>query len=151
MKRSSVAVATVLLAFTASVASSQDHTHPQGEQLGTVRFETSCSPAVRPQFERGIALLHSFEFGASIRAFNDVLAADSTCAMTHWGIAISRWGNPMAAGNRAPELIRQAKVASDAAGRRGALASARARGCIRALSVLLDDFEHKPHVSRVPA
>ena len=151
MKRSSVAAATVLLAFTASVASSQDHTHPQGEQLGTVRFETSCSPAVRPQFERGIALLHSFEFGASIRAFNDVLAADSTCAMAHWGIAISRWGNPMAAGNRAPELLRQAKVASDAAMRHGARASERERGYIRAVSVLFDDFENKPQAARVAA
>ena len=151
MTRSSITAATALLTFTATVALSQDHTHPQGEQLGTVRFETTCSPAVRPQFERGIALLHSFEFGASIRAFNDVLAADSTCAMAHWGIAISRWGNPMAAGNRSPDLLRQAKVASDAAIRLGARASERERGYIRAVSVLFDDFENKSQTARVAA
>ena len=30
------------------------------ERLGTVRFVTSCAPAVQPQFDRAVALLHSF-------------------------------------------------------------------------------------------
>ena len=151
MTSSSIIAAAVLLTLSAPVAISQDHPHPQGERLGTVRFATTCSPAVAPQFERGIALLHSFEFGASIRAFNDVLAADSTCAMAHWGIAISRWGNPMAAGNRSPELLRTAKVASDAATRLGARASERERDYIRAVSLLFDDFENRTQAQRIAA
>src|SRR5690349_18172064 len=112
MTLASLSVTAVFLAIGASVAHPQDHAHPGGaasEQLGTVHFPTTCNPKVAPQFDRGIALLHSFEFGASIRAFTDVLAADSTCAMAHWGIALSRWSNPMSAGNRSLDQLRQGK------------------------------------------
>ena len=30
------------------------------ERIGQVSFPTSCNPAVQPQFERAVALLHSF-------------------------------------------------------------------------------------------
>src|SRR5262249_58216278 len=66
-------------------AAGQQYAHAT-EQLGTVHFATSCKPAVAPTFDRAVALLHSFEFGASIRAFGDVLGADSSCAMAYWGI-----------------------------------------------------------------
>ena len=71
-------------------------------KLGTVHFPTSCSPSVSAQFDRAVTLLHSFEFGPAIRTFNAVLATDSTCAMARWGIALSRWTNPMLASNRTP-------------------------------------------------
>src|SRR5471032_718811 len=102
MTRVSVAVAAIILTLPAFAAYSQEHAHTDGaaEKLGTVHFATTCRPSVAPQFNRAVALLHSFEFGASIRAFNEVLAADSTCAMADWGIALSRWSNPMAPGNR---------------------------------------------------
>jgi hypothetical protein len=154
MTRPSVAAAAILVSLAASAAYPQDHPHPpgaSGEQLGTVHFTTTCSPRVATQFDRAVALLHSFEFGASIRAFNDVLAADSTCAMAHWGIALSRWSNPMTAGNRAPEQLLQGKQASDAAARRAARASERERGYIHAVGQLYDDFEHKDQRTRVAA
>src|SRR5688572_23112363 len=110
--------AALLLAF-ASAASSQVHVHPSGgtEKLGTVNFATSCKPVVAPQFNRAMALLHSFEFGASIKGFEGVLATDSTCAMAHWGLALSRWSNPMAAGNRSAQQLRQGSLAVEAAKR----------------------------------
>ena len=100
MTRLSHAAAAVLFTLPAFAAYSQEHAHLAGgptEKLGTVHFATSCTLGVAPQFDRAVALLHSFEFGASIRAFNEVLGADSTCAMAYWGIALSRWSNPMAA------------------------------------------------------
>src|SRR5688572_27341124 len=103
MTRLPPAAAAVLLTLPAFAAYPQEHAHPKNaraEQLGAVDFATSCSPTVAPQFDRAVALLHSFEFGASIQAFNEVLAADSTCAMAHWGIALSRWTNPMTPGQR---------------------------------------------------
>src|SRR5215210_6762831 len=93
------------------------HGHP--EKLGTVHFPTTCSPAVAPKFDRAIALLHSFEFGASIRAFNEVLAADSTCAMAHWGIALSRWTNPMTAGSRPVSRLQSGEAEVNAASAAG--------------------------------
>ncbi|HMG96740.1 MAG TPA: hypothetical protein VK565_10585, partial [Gemmatimonadaceae bacterium] len=142
MTRVYVAAAAILLSLPANA---QDHAHPEGaptERLGTVHFATSCSPSVAPGFNRAVALLHSFEFGGSIKAFNEVLAADSTCAMAHWGIALSRWSNPMAAGNRSVAQLQQGKQAVDAATRLGLRASERERGYISAVSQLYDDFEH---------
>jgi len=154
MTRLSIVAATVLLNLPAFRVYPQQHAHPQGaqaEKLGTVHFATSCSPTVAPQLDRAVALLHSFEFGASIRAFNEVLAADSTCAMAHWGIALSRWTNPMAAGNRSVALLRQGKQAVDAAMRLGVHASERERAYIHAVSRLYDDFEHKDQRTRILA
>ncbi len=154
MTRVSVAAAAVLLTILALAADAQEHAHPEGaptEKLGTVHFATSCSPTVAPQFDRAVALLHSFEFGASIRAFNQVLAADSTCAMADWGIALSRWSNPMAAGNRSVAQLQQGRQAVDAATRLGVHASERERGYIHAVSQLYDDFEHKDQRTRVVA
>ena len=153
MVRSMLATALVI-AVAASAAGAQEYPQPQGastERLGTVHFPTTCSPRVAPQFERAVALLHSFEFGASIRAFNDVLAADSSCAMAHWGIALSRWGNPMAAGSRSPDVLRQGKAAADAAARVGARASERERGYIHAVGQLFDDATMKSQAERVAA
>jgi len=153
MKRLSIAAATVLCLLPARVLT-QGHAHPSAgspEKLGTVHFATSCSPAVAPRFDRAVALLHSFEFGASIRAFDEVIAADSTCAMAHWGIALSRWSNPMSAGNRSPAQLRLGKQAADAALRLGAGASERERGYIRAVSQLYEDFERRDQRSRIVA
>jgi tetratricopeptide (TPR) repeat protein len=125
------------------------HAHP--ENLGTVHFPTTCSPAVATKFDRAVALLHSFEFGASIRAFNEVLAADSTCAMAHWGIALSRWTNPMTAGNRAVPLLRQGRESAEAATRLAARASERERAYINAVGQLYDDFEQKDQRTRIIA
>src|SRR5690242_4115023 len=79
-------------------ANAQDHTHPlTAEKLGSVNFATSCSAAAQPQFNRAVALLHSFEFGQAIEGFGATLNTDPSCAMAEWGIALSRWGNPFAA------------------------------------------------------
>src|SRR5581483_10283833 len=64
------------------------------DRVGRVEFTTSCSSAAQSIFNRAVALLHSFEFGRAIDGFNAVLAADKSCAMAEWGIALSRWGNP---------------------------------------------------------
>jgi hypothetical protein len=134
------------------VSGAQTHVHPSGgagERLGTVHFGTSCSAGVTREFDRAVALLHSFEFGASLRGFNEVIAADSTCAMAHWGVAMSRWGNPMAAGNRSPTLLQEGRRAVDAAMRVGVNATERERGYIQAVSRLYDDVERKDQRTRV--
>jgi hypothetical protein len=148
MTRVSVAAAAVLLTLPPSAAFAQD---APTEHLGSVHFATSCSPGVAPQFDRAVALLHSFEFGASIRTFNEVLAADSTCAMAHWGIALSRWSNPMSPGVRPVALLQQGRQAVDAATRLASRVSDRERGYIHAVGQLYDDVEHKDQRTRIVA
>ena len=154
MRRLSFAANAVFLTLFALAASAQEHVHPPAApagEFGTVHFATSCNPKVAAQFDRAVALLHSFEFGASIRTFNEVLAADSACAMAQWGIALSRWTNPMAAGNRSVAQLQQGKQAADAATRLAAQASERERGYISAVGKLYDDFEHKDQRTRIVA
>ena len=139
MDRRSIALLGMLLPAFASLRA-QDHAHPSTEKLGRVHFETSCAPAVTAQFDRAVALLHSFEFRAAIQGFERVLATDSTCAMAHWGIAVSRWTNPMTINIRPPALIARGRQAADAAARLAASrATPRERDYIAAVSTLYAD------------
>ena len=79
----------VLLAGLLPAIAVEEHSHPPPEKLGSVAFETSCSPEVGAAFNRAIALLHSFAYDASEQAFRDVARTDPRCAMAHWGIALS--------------------------------------------------------------
>jgi tetratricopeptide (TPR) repeat protein len=60
-----------------------------GEHLGTVSFAVSCSPSVRASVNRGVALLHDFWYEEARPQFEKIVAADPSCAMAHWGIAMS--------------------------------------------------------------
>jgi len=67
------------------------------EQLGKVTFPTSCDLKVQAQFERGVAMLHSYWFGSARKTFEAVLQQDPGCAMAYWGIAVDLLGNSHAA------------------------------------------------------
>jgi len=142
MKRAasvSFVVASVLCACALS-AFAQQHQHDHGSPtgpLGTVHFPTSCNRAVAQDFDHGIALLHSFWYSAAIETFTGVLKNDPSCAMAHWGIAMSWWGNPFA-GFRTP----QALVTGLAVVEKGKAAGAkteRERGYLAAVEVLYKD------------
>ena len=54
-----------------STARAQEHQHPAGDvqQLGQVMFSTSCTPEVQEDFNRAVAMLHSFWYQKSEKAF----------------------------------------------------------------------------------
>ncbi|HEX5387387.1 MAG TPA: hypothetical protein VFW66_11835 [Gemmatimonadales bacterium] len=139
----------LVLLMAAGRATAQEHPPAAAASLGTVHFETSCSPVVAPAFDRGVALLHSFEFGASARAFREVLASDSTCAMAYWGLALGRWGNPMATGNRDAAQLEAGRRAADAAARFDERATERERGYVTAVARLYADYERVGQEARV--
>ena len=88
------------------------------EELGTVHFVTSCDGSVERDFDRAVALLHSFWFSEAIEGFQTVLQKDAGCAMAHWGIALGWWSNPFGAFRSAQALaegsaaIERAKAAN---------------------------------------
>ncbi|MEP6731840.1 MAG: hypothetical protein ABJE10_14430 [bacterium] len=141
----------LLVAVASSRISAQEHAHGADDKLGSVHFATSCSPAVATDFDRGIALLHSFEFGASIRTFNTILERDSTCAMAHWGIALSRWTNPMSTANRPSAQLALGRGAAVSALRLSQKATERERGYAAAVNELYADYEHRDQHSRIVA
>src|ERR1700693_481690 len=78
------------LSFTAAFA----HDEP-GEKLGKVLFKTSCSPAAQKEFERALAMLHSFWFPETTTAFAAIPQTDASCAIAYWGLAVSIRPNPL--------------------------------------------------------
>src|SRR6266480_3927692 len=68
----------------------------QDEKLGKVVFPTSCAPNVQAEFDRGVAILHSYWFLIARRKFEGILQQDPTCAMAHWGVAMDFLGNTLA-------------------------------------------------------
>lgn len=91
--RATLSVA-LAVALAAPVAAEQGHQHhPSGEveKLGTVDFPVTCNKAARQKFGRAVALLHSFWYEEAERAFGDVARIDPSCAMAHWGVAMSNY------------------------------------------------------------
>jgi hypothetical protein len=141
------------LALAAS-SGAQSHAHSaaaSGQALGTVHFPTSCAPGVSPTFDRAVALLHSFEFGASVATFGEVASADPGCAMAQWGIAMSRWSNPMTLGAKPAAQLAQGRAAAEAGLRLAANATDRERLYLAAVSELYKDHERVDQRTRVLA
>ena len=82
---------TVLLHAAVSVAGAHEHSGsaPTAAELGSISFQTSCQPAVQSDFNRGIALLHSFWHDEARRTFDKVAEADPACAIAYWGQAMA--------------------------------------------------------------
>jgi hypothetical protein len=138
-----------------SPVAAADHEHEHGaggrppEQLGKVSFPTSCDPKVQPQFERGVALLHSFWFGQGLKAFRAVAEQDPGCAMAHWGIAINRLLNPFG-GEPGPAFRKEGAAAIEQARAIGAKTQ-RERDYIEAAALLYTDMDTKRWPERTVA
>ena len=91
------ALALGLLLGTAAPTIAQDHDHsgPRPEKLGQAHFETSCSPAAQREFDRALAMLHSFFFPETVKTFTNVATLDPSCAIAWWGVAFAQRPNPL--------------------------------------------------------
>jgi Tfp pilus assembly protein PilF len=143
-------VSLALVASGRGAAQEHEHGGAPGEKLGTVHFETSCSPAAAAPFDRAVALLHSFEFGTAIDAFGNTLSVDRTCAIAEWGIALSRWSNPFAVGDRPPAALKQGLEAIER-GRAIGAKTERERAYLDAAAMLYTDTAQLPQRTRALA
>lgn len=85
-----VAVLCGSLSFPIAADSSQT-AHHQDSEIGRVNFSTECSPSVQSTMERGLALLHSFQYEEAREAFTKASKLDPTCALAYWGQAMARY------------------------------------------------------------
>src|ERR1039457_966732 len=138
------------LALMASRGMAQEHQHGNGEKLGTVHFATSCNEAVQKEFDRAVALLHSFQFSRAIEGFDTVLKEDATCAVAYWGIALSDWSNPFAAGMKDKGQLQAGRESAERGKTVGAK-SERERAYLAAVGKLYIDFESTPQRARLIA
>jgi hypothetical protein len=92
--RSRIAISAILataLTLAAGPAVRADHNHSSEEHVGNVDFPTSCSVQAQPSLEKGLALLHSFQYSESDRTFGEAAEHDPQCAMAYWGKAMSQY------------------------------------------------------------
>jgi tetratricopeptide (TPR) repeat protein len=120
-------------------AQHQHESSSMPSRLGKVHFATSCAPDAQAEFDRGVALLHSFWFSAAIASFDKVAEKDPACAMAYWGIAMSWWGNPFG-GFRSPSAIAQGRAAVEKA-RAAGPKTARERDYIAAVELLYTEAD----------
>jgi tetratricopeptide (TPR) repeat protein len=135
----------VLLCPAITEAQEEHQHHEPGEKIGKVSFVVSCSAQAQKQFNRAVAWLHSFEYGESERAFNDIATIDPRCAMAQWGAAMSLyhqlWAPPSPA-----ELEKGARAAQKA--KQIGAKTKRERDYIDAIAQFFDDWERVDHSTR---
>ncbi|HSJ29942.1 MAG TPA: hypothetical protein VK933_00815, partial [Longimicrobiales bacterium] len=144
-------VSAAAAAILAMPARAQDHPHPAGDEakLGKVEFPVSCSDAVRPQFERAVAMLHSFWFESAKGAFTSIIDAEPACAMAHWGVAMTMLGNPMTRATPSAAALEEGAAASARALELGKAASHREQMYIDAVAAYYADYRTRDHMARM--
>lgn len=147
MNKRALTVAAFLL-FLAFRGVAQEHQHGDGEILGEVHFATSCNELAQNDFNRAVALLHSFQFSRAIDGFNAVLQKDPTCAIAYWGISLSDWGNPFAPGQK-PKAQLQIGLKSAKQGQKMGAKTERERAYLAAIDKLYTDYESTPQKVRL--
>jgi tetratricopeptide (TPR) repeat protein len=141
--RSLFAVGLITSALTGGALGQQD------ERLGKLSFPTSCDPKVQAEFERGVAMIHSYWFLIARRTFEGVLRQDPNCAIAYWGIAIDLLNNPFVAPPSRADA-EAAWAALDKAREIGAKTQ-RERDWIEALSAYYRDYDKTPVNVRLAA
>jgi hypothetical protein len=143
----------VILSFGAAGVWAHDEHEPVSsappEKLGKVDFPVSCNAEAQKEFNRAMALAHSFWFNPAINWFGTVLRHDTTCAMAYWGVALMSLGNPFT-WPPGPKAWNAGAIAL-AHARRIPAHTEREQDYIAALAVLFNDWETTDYRSRVLA
>lgn len=145
-----VAAATVLGKLALAAAGLDRAPPPPGlDRLGTVHFPISANPAAQQQFDRALAMLHSFWYEELEGAFGEVLRLDPSAGMAWWGVAMSLW-HPLwdpppdvAALQKGQDAVRRAQAA-------GPLTE-RERAYITAIGRFYADADRVDHATRAGA
>ena len=138
-----ILVAGITAALTCSALGQQD------EKLGKLSFPTSCDPKVQAEFERGVAMIHSYWFLIARRTFEGVLREDPNCAMAYWGIALDLLNNSLAV--VPPRADAEAAWAALEKARAVGAKTQRERDWIEALSAYYRDHDKRPVNARLAA
>lgn len=143
-------LAKVVTTLLAASTFAQEHQHGSAEKLGAVHFSTSCSVEAQKEFDRAVALLHSFQFSHAIQGFNAALKRDPSCGIAYWGIALSQWSNPFAAGLKDATQLEAGRESAER-GKAAGAKTERERAYIATVGNLYSNFESTPQQARLDA
>ena len=117
--------------------------------MGKVEFKVECTAAVQPDFNRAMALYHSFAWDDAMKAFDGIVKADKSCGMAHWGRAMVMLDNPFIwPGNLQPAKLNEIAAAL-AAARTAGLKSQREKDYVEAVAVFVRDHEKVAYPTRL--
>ena len=103
-------VFTAFLALAMSSTAQAQHHHSEAAstttmRVGTVKLRNEGNAAAQEPFQRGLALLHNFEYSTAAEAFRQAQAADPGFGLAYWGEAMTYnhplWAEQDAAAARA--------------------------------------------------
>ncbi|MGH9369649.1 MAG: hypothetical protein ACRD3M_18510, partial [Thermoanaerobaculia bacterium] len=144
-----IPILSALLLSVPAAAQHEGHSHPAGdEELGNVHFSVSCNEAAQKQFNRAVAMLHSFWYEESQKTFAEVLAADPRCGMAWWGVAMTQY-HPIWYPPTAAELAKGRDAVARA--RSVGAATEREKAYIEAIGVFYDGSDTTDHKTRAAA
>jgi hypothetical protein len=143
-------LAALVLLAPLTVLADDPHSHHQHEaaKVGTVVFPISCNDTAQAEFNRGVALIHSFWYAEAEKAFRGVAEADASCGMAWWGVAMANlhpiWAPPT------PDELKTGREAAAKAAALGAKTD-RESAYIAAISTFYTDAEKLDHPLRMAA
>ncbi len=124
------------------------HDAPDLGNIGKARLQTSCSESAQAEFDRGVALMHSFWYLEAENAFRRAAAADESCGMAWWGVAMANlhpiWAPPV------PSELKTGREAAEKAKATGAKTD-RERAYIAAIATYYADSDKLDHMTRMQA
>lgn len=120
----------------------------EGQKLGTVHFDTSCSVEAQKAFDQAMLYQHSFWYRASKKLFEDALKADPSCAIAYWGVAQSLLANPF---NPTPTKNLAEGLAAIEQGKRIGTKTRRESDLIDAVGIYYADFQSLDQRTRAQA
>ena len=125
-----------------------DHDAPDLGNIGKARLQTSCNEAAQLEFNRGVALIHSFWYVPAEKAFRQAAVLDPECGMAWWGAAMANlhpiWAPPT------PAELQTGREAAEKAKAVGAKTD-RERAYIAAIGTFHADAGKLDHLTRMNA
>lgn len=111
-------------------------TQSESGDVGVVAFSNSGKPAAQKAFQRGVALLHSFEYERAAEQFRAAQAADPDFVMAYWGEAMTHNHPVWMEQDRSAALTALAKLGPTRAARLAKATTPRERDYLTAVETL---------------
>ena len=137
----------ILLVVLGMPLSASQQMPSEREKLGNVHFSISCGPDAQRQFDRALAMLHSFWYPQALDAFTELASTNADCGMAYWGIAVSARANPLV-GPPDAEALERGRLAVENA-KAANVPTPRERDYIAAIGAYYHDWKNRDYPARV--
>ena len=144
--RSNTFSAAVAFAISAVSFPTQSH-ETDAAKLGVVTFPIACDAKAQPAFNRGAALVYNYFWAPALKAFEEVITHDPTCAMALWGAAMVNMDNTLSA-PPTPKQMTEGTAAIEKAMAIGGK-TGRERDLIAAVAEFYQEHAQTPHRTRL--